>query len=62
MAQGIKRGDITGPINDERKHVIESMMVGTMVEMSHQGLPFDKDSYLNELMDSIICVHQKPGD
>jgi AcrR family transcriptional regulator len=62
MDQGIQSGDISGPITAERKHVIESMMVGTMVEMSHQGLPFDKDTYLHELIDSIICVHQKQGD
>lgn len=60
MDFGLKSGEITGPISPERKHVIEAMMVGTMVEMSHQGLPFDKDVYLDELIESMICVHQKP--
>jgi hypothetical protein len=28
--------------------------------MSHRGLPFDKETYLNELIDSMICIQQKP--
>lgn len=60
MDLGLKSGAISGPISPERKHVIEAMTVGTMVEMSHQGLPFDKDVYLDELIQSMICVHQKP--
>lgn len=61
MDFGLKSQEITGPISPERKHVIEAMMVGTMVEMSHQGLAFDKNIYLDELIQSMICVHQKPG-
>ncbi len=60
MDFGLKSKEITGPISKERQHVIEAMMVGTMAEMSHQGLPFDKDIYLDELIQSMICVHQKP--
>jgi len=60
MEAGINAGEISSTVSAERKHVVESMMVGTMVEMSHRGLPFDKETYLNELIDSMICVQQKP--
>lgn len=61
MDKGLEEQILTGPISAERKLVLRSMMLGSMIEFSHFSLPLDKEAYADELLESMIVIHQKPA-
>jgi len=56
---GIKEKILSAPISKKRGQIIESMMLGTLVDLAEKPLNNEPKELIDEIIHAIILLHQK---
>jgi AcrR family transcriptional regulator len=56
---GINEGTLSAPISKNRGQIIESMMLGTLVDLAEKPFTSEPKELIKEIINAIILLHQK---
>lgn len=56
---GIDEGILTAPISKERGQIIESVMLGTLVDLAEKPVVHNPKALIEEIITTIMLLHQK---
>lgn len=59
LEKGLNENILSGPISKERAQIIESVMLGTLMDLAEKPLIRDSEKLIEEIITSIILLHQK---